>query len=327
MNGKIAVLINSSLEADKETVNLVFGPRFRSLADWRGFLRVNLNGSVRSLLAAPEPRWSVKSFHALYIACWVHHPVEKGSFMIDLGHLSAQQRDVICSAMKKYCSSRRSSHLGKHGYSASQGWNFLNNYHELLLQYEETLGHPYLFLKAEGHTTGITGVVPHLLSWVHKKVTGEGKEVSPKLNELAKSNPLLARRAAENFAKGYEALLEDVLKLSGTKVMVHQALEKLFSITGFRARTNVSITAPNAELGEALQQYCEFATNPGPMKVTYTLDGKITPKMIEDLKAIAQALKADSDSKFVPRVFLEVRATPVEIDGSIDAFCNYDVAA
>lgn len=245
--------------------------------------------------------------------------------MIDLGKLPRHQHESVFAAVRKVCIKRiGSSHLSKVGYSAREGWNFLKHYHELLIQCEETLGRPYLFLKAEGHTTGPSGIVPHLVSWAHKKWYGEGKTVSPDLNELALKSPeLVSRRAAENYAVGYKALLKEVLHLKGKKVLVHELLAKLYSETGFKARTSISITSTSSEWGESLEQYCELATNPGPMRLTYTKDGKITPEMISDLRAIAKTLKSDPGDKLFPRVFEEIRTNASELDASISKFCEY----
>jgi len=75
--------------------------------------------------------------------------------------------------------------LSGNGRSASKNWNFLNGYKELLVQYETTKCRPYLFLKSEGHTTGVGGIIPHMQSWVHKSKHGVGKQASLALNALA----------------------------------------------------------------------------------------------------------------------------------------------
>ena len=219
MNGLIAGLIASHKPTDQLQVRRVFGPKFQDLVAWRTYLRTTLNSNVTDQLRAPLPRWSVKSFQALFVACWIHHPVEKGSFMINLAELSNDQRSVIEQAYNKHCYGRMSSHLSESGRSASKGWEFLQGYKELLVQYESTKGKPYLFLKSEGHNF-ISGIVPHMRSWVHKKKHGVGLEASPALHALA--HPVSAwagpieDRAAENYGKGYEKLLKE-LGLKGKK--------------------------------------------------------------------------------------------------------------
>ena len=79
MDGKIAELIGSDSPENMATVSAVFGSQFQTMGDWRAFLRVNLNGSVSSMLKSNVNKWQVKSFQALYIACWINHPGEKGT--------------------------------------------------------------------------------------------------------------------------------------------------------------------------------------------------------------------------------------------------------
>jgi hypothetical protein len=132
MNGEIDNLIVSKVPTDVAQVQSVFGPNFRNIGAWRSFLRSTLNDNVTSQLSAPEMRWNEKSFQASFVACWMHHPVEKGSFMIDLSAVPPPQRSTIESAMKKHCSGRKSSHLSGSGRSATNDWEFLNGYKELL---------------------------------------------------------------------------------------------------------------------------------------------------------------------------------------------------
>jgi hypothetical protein len=209
MNGEVGAFISSTTPMDMDLKRSIFSDRFQDMTSWRSFLRTQLNSTVAARLSASAANWRVESFHALFIACWVHHPVEKGTYMIDLAGLSVAQRDNIESAYKSLCSSRKSSHLGGSGRSASEKWDFLQGYKELLVQYEAITGRPYLFLKAEGHTTGLSGIVPHLQSYLHKRKTGEGLQASPFLNAVAVATPgLVEPRAAENYDKGYEKLLK-----------------------------------------------------------------------------------------------------------------------
>ena len=323
MNGQIAGLIASTAPTDISQVQAVFGPDFQNMAAWRTFLRTTLNDNVSSQLAAPAARWNVRSFQALYVACWIHHPVEKGSFMINLAQLSVNQRNVVEAAYKKHCSGRKSSHLSGSGRSASEGWNFLNGYKELLVQCETTKGHPYLLLKSEGHTTGVSGIIPHMQSWVHKSKHGVGKQASPALNALA--NPASAwagaieGRAAENYAKGYGKLLKNVLKLSGKQVTARDMMKALFHLTGFPAPARFEMTNNNQQLGVLLTQYCNAASIPGPAGAGHRAQNAITPDMITDLRQLAQTLQRDG-TVHMQRVYREIRANPAEIDQSLAVF-------
>lgn len=319
MDGAIGTLIASPLKSDKNTVKEVFGPRFREMGDWRAFLRITLGGNVSTQLAMPYPRWSVKSFHALYIACWIHHPVEKGTFMINLAKLSQSQRDVVKEAYTKHCSGRKSSHLSGSGRSASQDWAFLNGYHELLVQFEYTKGQPYLFLKSEGHTTGVAGIVPHMQSYLHKRKHGEGLQASPALNSLAQRHAGVEVRAAENYGKHYKRLLKDVLGFSGKQVTVREAVQALFEKTGFPVHPNRVIYGSNKEVGDLMMTYCEQGPPGARHGIPYRVGGKITGDMIEDLKKLAKSMQADGNVH-MPRVYREIRVEPAQLDESLNVF-------
>ena len=126
MHGQIAELIASDFRHNQDIVRDVFGPSFQDISAWRSYLRATLNDNVSAQLGAPAPRWGVDSFQALFIACWIHHPVEKGTFMIDLAGLNVPQRGVVKAAYDKHLTGRKSSHLSGSGRSASKGWAFLN---------------------------------------------------------------------------------------------------------------------------------------------------------------------------------------------------------
>jgi hypothetical protein len=322
MEGQIAELLHSEYPHHKEIVREVFGPRFHDLASWRSFLRGTLNDNASSMLRAPTARWQVSSFQALFIACWIHKPVEKGTFMINLMGLSVAQRDQIKEAYKKRLYGRKSSHLSGSGRSASKGWEFLNGYHELLVQLEETRGKPYMLLKAEGHTTGPSGVIPHLQSWVHKKKHGEGLMASEALNQLAKFTPMVAGRAAENYGKAYKELLKEVLGFHGKEVTIRDMIGVLFEKANYHVYpASLTMTENNHEVGLALEHYCNDASIPGA-GINFRIGGKVTDEMIADLRLLADTLKADGDV-FMPRVFNEVRVNPAEIDQSLNYFYTY----
>ena len=324
MRGEIAGFIASTLPATARERSKIFGPRFQTLREWRAFLRTNLvDGKVSEQLAAPSTRWSVKSFQALYVACWIYHPMEKGSFMLDLVSLNNAARKVLEEACRKHCHFRISSHLSRLGWSASKGWNFLAGYHELLIQYEKTKGRPYLFLKAEGHAmTNLSGAIAHYRSWRHKAKHGVGLIASQPLADLAKTNDLVEERAAENFGKGYGKLLS-VLGLSGKKVTIREMVEALFVKTGFRSpHDSTWLIASNSELGRAIEEYCARASVVGSGGLRFRMAGRISEVMISDLKDIACTLKRDG-TRYTNRVFQEIRASPKDVDSSLQAFYSH----
>jgi hypothetical protein len=331
MNGEVAFFISSNSAMDKDLKRSIFSDRFQDIASWRTFLRTQLNSTVGARLAAPASSWRVESFHALFIACWVHHPVEKGTYMIDLSGLTVAQRDTVQAAYKAHCTSRKSSHLGGDGRSASEKWDFLKGYKELLVQYEAITGRPFLFLKAEGHTTGLSGIVPHLQSYLHKRKTGEGLQSSPFLNAVAVAAPdLVEPRAAENYDKGYEKLLK-ALKLKGTKVTCRDMAEALFKRTAYYPSGNLDVStfvmvATNKQLGMALTRYCDAATIVGANGVKYRANGLVTGPMIQDLRKVAKTLVSDGDVSR-NRVYREIVAKPDEIDTSLENFCSWQPGA
>lgn len=331
MNGEIAAFISSNTPMDKDLKRAIFSDRFQDIAAWRSFLRAQLNSTVAARLGAAASSWRVESFHALFIACWVHHPVEKGTYLLDLSGLTVAQRDTLQAAFKSHCTARKSSHLSGDGRSASNKWDFLQGYKELLVQYEAITGRPYLMLKAEGHTTGLSGIVPHLKSYLHKRKTGAGLEASPFLNTVATAVPdVVEPRAAENYDKGYEKLLK-ALKLKGKKVTARDMAEALFKRTGYPPSGNPDyatfvMVATNKQLGTALIGYCDAATNVGAGGVKYRAGDLITRPMIDDLRKLAKTLVADGDVSR-NRVYREITIKPAEVDASLEVFYGWQPGA
>jgi hypothetical protein len=327
MDGQIAAFINSTTAMDRDLKRAIFSKSFQDMAGWTTFLRTRLNSTVAARLSAPASTWRVDSFQALFVACWVHHPVEKGTYMVDLSGLSVAQRDTIQAAYNAHCSARKSSHLSGSGRSASEKWDFLQGYKELLVQYEAITGRPYLLLKAEGHTTGLSGIVPHLKSYLHKRKTGEGLQASAFLNAVALAVPdVVEPRAAENYDKGYEKLLK-ALQLKGKKVTARDMAEALFNRTGYRPGGNADVAtfvmvATNKQLGMALTNYCDAASTVGANGVQYRGNGLVSGEMVQGVRNLAKALVADGDVSR-NRVFREIVATPGAIDESLERFYSW----
>ena len=323
MEGQIGELLTSGYKHHQDVVRDVFGPRFQHMEHWRSFLRATLNDNVSAQFALPDWRWSEKSFQALFVACWIHHPVEKGTFMINIEGIGSLQREVVKDAYNKHLYGRKSSHLSGSGRSASKGWKFLNGYKELLVQYEETKGTPYLMLKTEGHTTGASGVLPHLRSYVHKLKHGEGLMASAALNQLAGFSSMVEGRAAENYSKGYEKLLADVLGFKGRDVTVRDMIGVLFHKANYTFYpSDLPMSATNRDLGNALDRYCQDASHVGQGGIHYRMGEKITGDMISSLRDLAGTLKSDGDVT-MPRVYREIRVIPQEVDRSLDIFYNH----
>ncbi|HQT67057.1 MAG: hypothetical protein B7Z78_12785 [Rhodospirillales bacterium 20-60-12] len=325
MRGRIADLLGGPYPADRQACRDIFGPQFQTIAAVTAFLQANLRqGSVHAqLTTAQAGGWSVTSFQALYVACWLHHPVEKGTYLIDLSGLSLGQMTTLNTAFQQHLRGRKSSHLSGAGRSAGQGWAFMNGYQELLVQIETLKGVDVLMLKSEGHQVSLTGIIPHAASFVKKKFTGSGAQASASLNAYSNLRPdLVSGRAAENYAIPYEDLIK-WLKLSGKMITIREVMYALFKKVKYPPNTGLLYTyfsnMDNANLGAVLRQYINAARNPGGAQ--FTGGGKVTVKMLASLSDMADALIADGNAAN-DRIFLEVRATGQDIDASLQYFYN-----
>lgn len=322
MHGRIANLMGGPYPADRQACRDIFGPGFQTIADWREFLNVYLrNGSVESqLTTGTAQQWSVKTFQALYVACWLHHPLEKGTFMINLSGIAPEQITILRDAYQQHLSGRKSSHLSGAGRSAGKGWQFLRGYDELLVQIETIKGVTYLMLKSEGHQISLKGAIPHAMSWVHKSLTGEGAQASQALHAYANLSPDVTARAAENYSKPYEGLLK-WLKLSGKMITIREVMFALFKKVKYPPNTGLIYShftnQNNLMLGGELRQYVIAARGPGGGR--YTGGGAVSAQMLTELSRMADVLVADGATNR-DRVFFEVIATPAEIDTSVAYF-------
>lgn len=304
----------------------VFGEAFQTPSGWVRMLNQMPGGSVQLLLARRGAWWTHECFQALYVACWIYHPVEKGSYMLQLGpheyaNVDAAYRQLLASGALR---ERISSHLSKRGASAHEGWNFLKGYEELLLQIEGGNAAPYLFLKAEGHALGGFGLstILHGASWVKKIATGSGATASPQLKALAKSSINVEARAAENFSKQYEKVLKQ-LKLSGTLVTVDQMVEALYQAAGFKAALPQAIKQNTHALGRAMQGPGGYIALFKRQKDTLKANGvKFDDKIERELRALADRM-VETAAAHPQQHFNEVRVTADELDRALDVFRGY----
>jgi hypothetical protein len=305
----------------------VFGDRFQTPQGWRDMLK-NIPGGVDLSLHRSPMSWTRQRFQALYVACWIHHPVEKGSYMIRLSGVQLQNvKDAYKQLLKSGAlQSRVSSHLSKKGASAHEGWDFLKGYEELLIQIEGETGHgPSLFLKCEGHAlSGVTGTVMHLASWIQKNLTGSGMTASEALNDWAKYSRDVEGRAAENFSKGYKKLLKQ-LGLSGTMVTVEQAVEALLSKAGM-PRLPGNVKGNTVELGHALLGptrglgYIEVFKRQRTVLKNNGVEFDDTA--VKELTGIANRMIATS-SPHEQQYYNEIHVTPADLDLSLANFRQY----
>lgn len=313
MKGEIKKLFNMPALTQQ-----VFHPRFHSIQAISTFVNSNLvGGSVTQQLCAPSAYWTKQSFQALFITCWIHHPVEKGTYMISLRSIG--NPDNAAGAIEDKLVARKSSHLaGKHkskdAFSAADasGFVFLAGYKELLVQYELVNGVPFLMLKPEGYTTQtVKDAILHGKNYVIKSTN------SKVLNKIAKTDPgLIAPRNAESFDDVYKDLLK-VIGLKGNKnVTVRQMFKRLCERTGHNFR--VADGAENKFLGGAIKNYCNLLRRT-PGKTQLNMNGTITAEMVDCLYRLGETHQQDS-VEAGERFYQEVRVTPEELEQSFNNF-------
>lgn len=216
-----------AIRDDEPEVMRIFSDGFSSGADWRRFMGSygeppDLEGILNGETGWDHKPTCLRTFQSIYIACWIYHPLEKGTFMLSLdGAKSNVERGY------RTLDRRWSSHLSRQARSAGEGFTFLKGYNELLVQIEGD----FLFLKAEGQRASGAGIVSsasHVGGWVRKSVTGVGNTASRELNDLVATRPDLGirQRSAENYGKKYENLLKH-LNLHGPRITIRLALDEL----------------------------------------------------------------------------------------------------
>ena len=329
MHGQIGGMLVAAGRGDaaaRQQVSDIFGTGFQTTSGWKAMLDHMPMKDVETLLARSGAWWTRECFQALYVACWIHHPVEKGSFMLQLRPSEyANVKDAYEGLLASGgITSRISSHLSGAGASAHEGWAFLKGYEELLIQVEgERAGTPYLFLKCEGHAlSGFgLGTILHGVAWVKKELTGSGATASPALNKLAKNSHSVEARAAENFSTSYKKLVKK-LKLPGRVTTVDQVVQALLKKAGLPGRIPDPIRTNTHALGRAMlgptgyialfrRQRDVLKKN----KVTFDADVEA------DLTELAERMVATAVAHPTQH-FNEVRLTPLEVQRSLTAFQN-----
>jgi hypothetical protein len=314
-------------EAARATVQAVFTTDFQTTSGWRSFLDKYLIGQASKLLARRAVWWSRGSFQALYVACWIFHPVEKGSYML---YLEPAQYAIVKEAydrllMEGGLQSRISSHLSKTGASAHVGWSFLQGYEELLIQLEgEDDGSPYLFLKCEGHALdGPISSAAHLWSWVVKGVTGAGATASPALKEFAAGDDgLVEARAAENFSNSYKQL-HKALGLKGKMVTVADVVEGLWAKCGFRDSIPANIKGNSRLLGQHMLGRLGYLNVFERQRAVLKQAGvDFTPEVANELQKLAERLVSTAQPH-AQQHYHEVRLTATELDQALGVFNSY----
>jgi hypothetical protein len=317
---------------DAPWLNQVFEPPFHTSAGWLNALANRLGGGASGVCArlAREPG-TAEPFQTLFIACWIHRPVEKGSYMIPIPNNLLDGVGRAVNALP----TRWSSHLSEaNARSAGTNYNFLKGYQELLVQVEtdRVTRTPYLFLKSEGH--GAMSFA-HISSFIQKVRTGAGNTQSEALHRLAELPDWgITARAAENFSKGYEGLLSNV----GIKGKVVDAAQAIPAICN---KLSQKVPLQNASIWNQWLARRAMAPDRAPsnLGLATLVDSVILPtldqaqgvegkhlkalrKAREDLREIARALRDDAqgiEDVYVPRFFGEIRVTLDALDQSVRA--------
>ncbi|UQA54911.1 hypothetical protein [Polyangium aurulentum] len=300
----------------------MFAGVFQTADGWRNYLNENFDGSqpVTRMINGRMNEVPL-AFQALYIACWLHSPVEKGTYMI---RLTTAQRSIVKAGYSRLKSKRMSSHLHKRGRSARDGWAFLKGYNELLVQMEgggkkTAAFEPNLLLKCEGYSIWHP---MHYLSWGVKLVSGGGATASRTLHDVARSNTIdgMLERGAENYSNKYKKVLE-LLGLKGKTQTVRDVTYALYK----------KLVALGQ--GDRLPQLGNDITDERPGKVADALDlilgafnelnrpdpvKDAVKKADADFRTIIENLRADEEGS--DRFFAEVKVTPQDLDRSIVAF-------
>lgn len=324
------VQLVQAIDAHTAGIHQIFQPPFQTLAGWQGYWGPRANG-IRSIFQRPGSSWSAADFQALYIACWLYQPLEKGSFMIPITQTLQQQ--MLTDAMAKL-PTRWSSHLSeKNARSAGQNYSFLTGYSELLVQYETERGSPIrsLFLKTEGH--GSLSLA-HMSSYITKSRTGRGNTASAVLHDLATQRQFgIKERAAENYEKPYEKLLS-YLKLPKLVCTAEDAILTIFRKLKTKTSPIYNAVIDEIELGVfvgARVSKAQLATLVTQVIVpTINQPGLRQGKFITAVKeaetallGLAQCLRDDASDVTVaevPRVFHEVRVTLEVLDTTVQDF-------
>ncbi|SDZ83326.1 hypothetical protein [Microbulbifer marinus] len=314
----------------------IFGPDFQSYGDFCSYFEKHFpqQQDIHSVWKAKgqnKDAWSEADFQALYVACWIYKPMEKGTYFV---RMTSSEAASVGTGFKKL-KTRKSSHLSKSGRSAHSGWKFLAGYEELLVQWQETSDRTYLMLKAEGHTTGLGSLYPHLKSWNHKRKTGAGLQANADLNRLANSNhtPIIAR-GAENFSNAYMAFLKDLGTKRSDGCTTGSSLKAVRSAKAtctVRDMLNVLTMSRNGEWSsktnrEVREKLSALAQRPNETTYGAYVNVDITPEIKAQFRRFAQLfLDENRPNAVYNRYFEEVHVNPDQLSNAIRDFMTWDL--
>lgn len=316
-----SALIEAIRIGDPEITKLFKRP-FDTPGGWVSYLEPYFGsgeGASINPILNRETRWHSDRFQALYIACWIYRPVEKGSYMIRLNE--KQLKNAEASAKK--LTRRASSHLEGQSYSARGGkdFGFIKGYGELLVIVHKD----YLFLKMEGHSASHPS---HLASWVYKAATGHGLTANKDLKNIAEkpgNKYGILARAAENYSNSYKALLKS-LGFSGTTTTFMEVigeLHKRFPGVPFRS---IDGSAALDDFLRSLMNDRKFTQS--EVGAAFLGAKNDIDQIVRDLKSDEHRMRNNNDSPYgIDRVFEEIRLDPERIDRKLQKFIRAVQAA
>lgn len=288
----------------------IFTQNFRIKANTVQFVNARIQGTFANQMTNPYAQWNIHTFHALFVASWIYHPTEKGTYFISCPN----NKQAVANACEAHLKKRISSHLSGKAYSAAQGWGFLNGYNELLVQVEGNIGNPTLMLKAEGHTMGLA----HLKSQLVKSKTGAGLTVSEKFHAVAQASQNMESRAAENFDKEFNNLLKILyprrLGYTRRNLKTVDIVRELFQQTGHFAQIPPNPT--NQQLADAIDVFRMSGR---------LLKGKnFSQGLLNELYSLSASLKAPirRNEAASANVFKEVHINSAQLANSFQNFSN-----
>jgi len=333
MNGDIGSYIMAASHGSataRRHLKGLFGDDFQNWGGWTTMLDHMPGGSVNQLLNRRGVWWTRQCFQALYVASWIHHPLAKGAFMIQLvGGQGANVREAYDRMSGKELPTRPSSHLSQGGVSGAEGWAFLRGYGELLIQIErEDRGTPYLYLKCEGHPLESffsLSTVKHSISWVRKTFVGSGAVASQELEDWAASSPNAEAKANEYFtATKYQKRLKQ-LGLTSRQTTVEEVVEALYRKAGFSNSLPDLVKRDSHALGTAMLGFQGYIALFMRQKDVLKKKGvTFDDQFAADLTAIAERM-LEGAAGHTEQNFLEIRVRPDELDESLRRFRSYIV--
>lgn len=293
----------------------IFGPNFQNYGDFCSYFEKHYGTTydIHRVLMTKR-KWSAEDFHALFIACWIYKPMEKGTYFFRMTSAEAHKVKVGFETLP----TRKSSHLSGKGRSAHAGWAFLKGYAELLVQWHNTGSRTYLMLKAEGHTTSLSSIVPHMKSWNHKRKHGEGLRASDALHATTGPGSPIISRGAENFSTDYKTFLKELGDKSGNPKLKKATTSVRDMLNALTGKSDWS-RQPNKKVRQQLEALSTWPQG------NYN-EIKLNTAVKEQFKRFATLFELDNRPDAIyQRFFEEVHVNPNQLSNAVKEFMTWDL--